>query len=106
MSNRGGRFVELSEYHGGTQLRSIRIPEGQRGDGWALFVTEIHKYYLEKTDSSKVPLKREGKSRVGQTLVSETQLFRNNRILHNESWQYGGVIYNWRLKSSRVILGI
>ncbi len=84
LSNRGGRFVELSEYHGGTQRGSIRIPEGRRGDGWALFVTEVQKYYLE-TDSSKIPPKREGEFRGGRTTASESHPFRNGRIFHNES---------------------
>jgi hypothetical protein len=73
--NRGGRFVELSEYHGGTQCGSIRIPEGRHGEGWALFVTETHKYYLE-TESGKVLPERERK-----TPVAKTQLNRNGKIL-------------------------
>ena len=83
LSNRGGRFVELSEYHGGAQRCSIRIPEGRRGDGWALFVTELQKYYLE-TESSKAPPKREGDFRGGRMTASESHPFRNGRISHNE----------------------
>ena len=74
LSNRGGRFVELSEYHGGTQRGSIRIPKGQHGEGWALFMTETHKYYLE-TKSNKVLPERERK-----TPEAETKLNRNDKI--------------------------
>ena len=28
LSNRGGRFVEISEYHGGAQRGHLRVPEG------------------------------------------------------------------------------
>jgi hypothetical protein len=71
LSNRGGCFVELSEYHGGTQHGSIRIPEGRRGEGWARFVTETHNYYLEKSDSGMAQPQRDGNSRPGRG--SETQ---------------------------------
>ena len=84
LSNRGGRFVELSEYHRGTQRGSIRIPEGRRGEGWALLMTEIQKYYLE-TESGKVPPKRDGKSRGRRATTPESQSSRNGRMLHNES---------------------
>ena len=37
LSNRGGRFLEVSEYHSGAHRGSIRIPEGRRGAGFSLF---------------------------------------------------------------------
>ena len=80
LSNRGGRFVELSEFHGGKQRGSIRIPEGRRGDGWTLFVTEVQKYYLE-TESSKAPPKRERELRGGRLTASESHPFLNGKEL-------------------------
>ena len=36
-ANRGGRFVEVSEYHGGNQRGSKQVLEGRRGAGWSVF---------------------------------------------------------------------
>ena len=52
LSNRGGRFVELVEYHGGAQRGNLRIPEGRRGMGWVKFESELRRYFLTKIDSS------------------------------------------------------
>ena len=52
LSNRGGRFVELVEYHGGAQRGNLRIPEGCRGMGWVKFESELRRYFLTKIDSS------------------------------------------------------
>jgi hypothetical protein len=52
LSNRGGRFVELSRYHGGSQKGSIRVPEGRHGAGWDRFGYELRNYFLTKLDSS------------------------------------------------------
>ena len=51
LSNRGGRYVELSEYHGGAQRGNLRIPEGRHGAGWIRFGTELTKYFLTKLES-------------------------------------------------------
>uniref|UniRef100_A0A2N9EED7 Reverse transcriptase zinc-binding domain-containing protein n=1 Tax=Fagus sylvatica TaxID=28930 RepID=A0A2N9EED7_FAGSY len=48
LSNRGGRFVELVEYHGGAQRGNLRIPEGRRGVGWVKFESELRRYFLTK----------------------------------------------------------
>uniref|UniRef100_A0A2N9G2D1 Reverse transcriptase domain-containing protein n=1 Tax=Fagus sylvatica TaxID=28930 RepID=A0A2N9G2D1_FAGSY len=37
LSNSGGRFLDISEYHSGARRGSIRLPEGRRGAGWSLF---------------------------------------------------------------------
>ena len=50
LSNRGGRFVELSEYHVGSQRGNLRIPEGQKGAGWAQFGSELRQYFLPKIE--------------------------------------------------------
>ena len=52
LSNRGGRFVELVEYHGGSQRGNLRIPEGRHGVGWVTFFTELRRYFLTKIESS------------------------------------------------------
>jgi hypothetical protein len=48
LSNRGGQFVEVSEYHSGALRGSIRIPEGRRGAGWSLFEFQVRKYFLNE----------------------------------------------------------
>ena len=50
LSNRGGRFVEISEYHGGAQRGQVRVPEGHRGAGWLRFEDRVHQYFLAKTE--------------------------------------------------------
>jgi hypothetical protein len=52
LSNHGGRFVELVEYHGGSQRGNLRIPEGHHGVGWATFLTELRGYFLTKIEPS------------------------------------------------------
>jgi hypothetical protein len=49
LQNKNGRFVELSEYHGGAQRGSIRVPEGYRGTGWDRFAMEIESFFLGKS---------------------------------------------------------
>ncbi|GMY20918.1 kinesin-like protein kin-4c, partial [Fagus crenata] len=46
LANRGGRFVEISEYHSGTHRGSIRIPEGRKGARWSVFEFQIRKCFL------------------------------------------------------------
>uniref|UniRef100_A0A2N9FRJ8 Reverse transcriptase domain-containing protein n=1 Tax=Fagus sylvatica TaxID=28930 RepID=A0A2N9FRJ8_FAGSY len=46
LANRGGRYVEVSEYHGGTQRGNVRIPEGRRGAGWSVFEFQVRKFFL------------------------------------------------------------
>ena len=55
LSNQGERFVELSEYHGGSQKGSIRVPEGRHGAGWERFGYELRNYFPTKLDSSSAP---------------------------------------------------
>uniref|UniRef100_A0A2N9EUT4 Uncharacterized protein n=1 Tax=Fagus sylvatica TaxID=28930 RepID=A0A2N9EUT4_FAGSY len=49
LQNKNGRFVEISEYHGGAQRGSIRVPEGYRGTGWDRFAMEIESFFLGKS---------------------------------------------------------
>jgi hypothetical protein len=46
LSNRGGRFLDISEYHSGARRGSIRLPEGRRGAGWSLFEFQVRKFFL------------------------------------------------------------
>ena len=52
LSNRGGRFVEISEYHGGAQRGRLLVPEGRRGAGWLRFEdeSELRPYFLAKIE--------------------------------------------------------
>ena len=81
LSNRGGRFVELSAYHGGAQKGSIRVPEGRYGAGWDRFGYEIRKYFLTKFDSSSAP-PSDGDIQAGPARRS-TQGFRNRNWRNN-----------------------
>ena len=46
LSNRSGRFMEVTEYHSGAHRGSIHIPEGRCGAGWSLFEFQVHKFFL------------------------------------------------------------
>jgi hypothetical protein len=62
LHNKNGRFVEISEYHGGAQRGRIRVPEGFRGTGWDLFIKELDSFFLGKAAPAK---KDVGKPRNG-----------------------------------------
>jgi hypothetical protein len=56
LANRGGRFVEITEYHSGTHRGSIRIPEGRKGAGWSVFEFQVRKCFLGETQKlSAIP---------------------------------------------------
>ena len=48
MKNDRGTFIEISEFHSGSQQGGIRVPEGRRGIGWALFEKELRRYFLNE----------------------------------------------------------
>lgn len=48
LTNRGGYFLDIADYHGGSQKGGIWIPEGKRGEGWVRFDGEIHRFFLGK----------------------------------------------------------
>ena len=52
MKNDRGTFIEISEFHSGSQQGGIRVPEGQRGVGWAYFEKELHHFFLNEKSSS------------------------------------------------------
>ncbi len=46
LTNRGGRFVEVTEYHSGSHRGYIRVLEGRKGVGWSVFEFQARKYFL------------------------------------------------------------
>jgi hypothetical protein len=46
MSNDGGKFLEISEYHGGSLRSCIRIPEGKHNNGWETFGGELKCFFM------------------------------------------------------------
>ena len=54
LQNQHGRFVELSEYHGGAQRGGIRVPEGFKGKGWDSFAKELASFFLGKELSMEI----------------------------------------------------
>ena len=37
LKNKGGRFLELCDYHSGSQQGNLRVPKGKKVAGWARF---------------------------------------------------------------------
>lgn len=46
LSDYGGRFLDVSEYHSGAHRGNIRIPKGRRGAGRSLFEFQVRKFFL------------------------------------------------------------
>ena len=46
MKNDRGTFIEISEFHSGSQQGGIRVPEGWRGAGWVYFAKELRRFFL------------------------------------------------------------
>jgi hypothetical protein len=92
-SNQGGRFIEISDYHSGSQRGGGRVPKGSQGTGWSLFVNELRQFFLHVGDTR--PTYREGgrSSDVTSTVTEELRMSSNTRFdpshqlrdLH-ESW--------------------
>jgi hypothetical protein len=82
LANRGGRFVEVTEYHSGTQRGSIRIPEGRRGVGWSVFEFQVCKYFLGdimKTLVAQAIPRRDSDEGVAAVGIRES---RNGKLRH------------------------
>ena len=77
--------MEVSEYHGGSQRGSLRIPEGRQGVGWALFDSELRKYFLAKHDSSVPPPGRGGSYGGERAPVTGFRRERNGRISNSQN---------------------
>ena len=60
MQNNRGNFIEISEFHSGSQQGGIRVPEGRRSAGWAYFEKELRRFFLNE---KSVPI---GVSAVGR----------------------------------------
>ena len=52
--NKGGLFVEISEYHNGARRGCLRVPEGTKIGGWNLFGRRLCDYFLGKTNAGSV----------------------------------------------------
>uniref|UniRef100_A0A2N9IM54 non-specific serine/threonine protein kinase n=1 Tax=Fagus sylvatica TaxID=28930 RepID=A0A2N9IM54_FAGSY len=50
LTNKGGRFLEIADYHGGAQRGSLRIPEGSWGNGWMKIAMEIGSFFLGQSE--------------------------------------------------------
>ncbi|KAK9997579.1 hypothetical protein SO802_022265 [Lithocarpus litseifolius] len=46
--NKGGFFVEFSEYHNGARRGCLRVPEGFRKGGWAFLERKLRDFFLGK----------------------------------------------------------
>jgi hypothetical protein len=57
LMNKGGRFLEIAEYHGGAQKGSLRVPEGPQGTGWLKLALEIGSFFLGKKEVKLAPTK-------------------------------------------------
>jgi hypothetical protein len=57
LMNKGGRFLEIAEYHGGAQKGSLRVPEGPRGTGWLKLALEIGSFFLGRKEVKLAPTK-------------------------------------------------
>jgi hypothetical protein len=55
--NKGGRFLEIAEYHSGAQQGSLRVPEGPRGTGWIKLAMEIGSFFLGRKELKLAPTK-------------------------------------------------
>jgi hypothetical protein len=74
LSNRGGRFMEVSEYHSGAHRGSIRIPEGRRGAGWSLFEFQVRKFFLgEILVPAQFPVSQQPTAEVRRPTVGSTE---------------------------------
>ena len=54
MKNDRGCYIEISEFHSGSQQGGIRVPEGWRGTGWAFFERELRRYFFTRKPSPTV----------------------------------------------------
>jgi hypothetical protein len=56
LKNKGGRFLEIVDYHSGAQRGSIRIPEGAKSAGWKKITSEIWSFFLGREDKTDLPM--------------------------------------------------
>ena len=51
MKNDKGTFIEISEFHSGSQQGGIRVPKGCSSAGWAFFEKELRRFFLNEKPS-------------------------------------------------------
>ena len=91
MKNKRGRFVELSDYHSGSQQGHIRIPEGKKRGGWDSFVKELRQFFLGCRLRLASLSGCAAASRAEASKISNQDLSRNSRFpLNGESRRLGG----------------
>uniref|UniRef100_A0A2N9HG92 Endonuclease/exonuclease/phosphatase domain-containing protein n=1 Tax=Fagus sylvatica TaxID=28930 RepID=A0A2N9HG92_FAGSY len=80
LSNRGGRYLELCDYHSGSQQGGVRVPEGKHGAGWTLFDRELRSYFLgEKFAGAATDRVDHGQRGNRFTRKQNSRDFRNHR---------------------------
>ena len=83
LMNKGGRFLEVAEYHGGVQKGSLRIPEDSWGTGWTKLAMKIGSFFLGRQEMKTVPMKATAGTPVGGAPA------KNVRALNGKSGFYG-----------------
>ena len=56
LKNKGGRFLEIVDYHSRAQRGSVRIPEGSKSAGWQKLASEIWSFFLGREGKSDAPM--------------------------------------------------
>nr|POF06265.1 hypothetical protein CFP56_75259 [Quercus suber] len=51
ISNKGGMFAKISEYHNGAKRGCLRVPEGGKKGGWATLEKKLCAFFLGKSES-------------------------------------------------------
>ena len=90
LSNRGGRFLDILEYHSGAHRGSIWLPKGRRGAGWSLFEFQVRKYFLCEI---VVPKQRVESPRMTEEKLSAVGI----SGIRNASWNQNQQGHNSRL---------
>ena len=85
LANRGGRFVEITEYHSGAHRGCIRIPEGRKGAGWSLFEFQVRKWFLG--DTQQLTAAQVNASRVSGERLAAEQVGSSRKLERRRSWK-------------------
>ena len=89
LKNKGGRYLEIAEYHSGGQKGCVRIPKGSRTTGWQKIVNEIWCFFLGREASNKAPVVIPVGGAAGKGIIAVTSNFetsgssRDSRALGN-----------------------
>ena len=75
--NKGGFFVEISEYHNGARRGCLRVPEGFHKGGWSFLERKLSDFFLGK------PVSRRGK----EVVASCGRFVKPTGNLRNHVWK-------------------